>query len=289
MQIGSSRAIGEQKPIRAISGKRTRLRQLQQNSCVPQGKLMLARYYGSAGTFRFTGVDPTAQSIDPFVPQSWNRYSYVRNEPIGRNDPTGRVDNATIKYDHISSGMKYGEIGPAGSPGEQTFRTVMGWCLASLIAVPLAALAPEVVTAAAPVVARYPGVVQAAQEYLAAETGNPSPSAGLGRAAARGASLVDDAARGASAAYEAAAAGGRHAGLLKNYAGRSAVEIQKGLTSLERQAALHGERLASPAQFAERWGQMSAQEQAGLLRYWQKEAARYQEQADVLRGLLGGS
>ena len=95
--------------------------------------------------------------------------------------------------------------------------------------------------------------------------------------------------RGANAAYEAAVGGGRHAGLLENYAGRSAAEVQKAITSLERQAALHGEKVANPAQFAERWGQMSAQEQTGLLRYWQKEAARYQEQAEVLRGLLGGS
>jgi hypothetical protein len=88
--------------------------------------------------------------------------------------------------------------------------------------------------------------------------------------------------------YEAALAGGRHAGLLKNYAGRSAAEIQKGIASLERQAVLHGEKVANPAQFAERWGQMGANEQAGLMRYWQKEAVRYQEQAEVLRGLLGG-
>jgi hypothetical protein len=95
--------------------------------------------------------------------------------------------------------------------------------------------------------------------------------------------------RGANTAYEAAVGGGRHAGLLKNYAGRSTGEVQKGITSLERQAALHREKVANPAQFAERWGQMSAQEQAGLSRYWQKEASRYQEQAEVLRGLLGGS
>jgi hypothetical protein len=31
---------------------------------------------------------------------------------------------------------------------------------------------------------------------------------------------------------------------------------------------------------------MSTQEQEGLLRFWQKEALRYAEQAQVLRGLL---
>lgn len=111
---------------------------------------------------------------------------------------------------------------------------------------------------------------------------------GIGAAYDENASGYRFAAGGAKSAYEIAAAGGKHAGLLKNYAERSAAEIQKGITSLERQAALHREKIASPAQFAERWGQMSAQQQAGLLRYWQKEAARYQEQAEVLRGLLGG-
>jgi len=74
---------------------------------------------------------------------------------------------------------------------------------------------------------------------------------------------------------------------LKNYAGRSTAEIQKAITSHERQVALHQQKIANPAQFAERWGQMGAKEQAGLIRHWQQDIARSQELADVLRGLLG--
>lgn len=92
----------------------------------------------------------------------------------------------------------------------------------------------------------------------------------------------------ANTAFDIAKAGGRNSGLLKNYTGRSTAEINKGITSLERQAALHREKLANPSKFAERWNQMSPQEQAGLVKYWQKEAASYQEQASALRGLLGG-
>jgi RHS repeat-associated protein len=95
------------------------------------------------------------------------------------------------------------------------------------------------------------------------------------------------AARGANTAYEAALAGGKHAGTLRNYAGRPAAEIQKAIRSYERQVALHGEKIANPAQFAERCGQMSAQEQSGFLNKWAADAARNQELADVLRGLLG--
>ena len=89
----------------------------------------------------------------------------------------------------------------------------------------------------------------------------------------------------ATTAYEAALAGGRHAGTLRNYAGRPLAQIQKGIASYEDVVALHLEKIANPEQFAERWGQMGAQEQAGLLAKWQKDAARNQELADVLRGL----
>jgi RHS repeat-associated protein len=47
-----------------------------------------ARYYGN-GLGRFTSVDPALESIEPTLPQSWNRYSYVLNNPIRWNDPSG--------------------------------------------------------------------------------------------------------------------------------------------------------------------------------------------------------
>lgn len=50
-----------------------------------------ARYYGSA-LGRFSSPDPLLNSGRPDDPQSWNRYSYVRNNPLGRIDPTGLYD-----------------------------------------------------------------------------------------------------------------------------------------------------------------------------------------------------
>jgi RHS repeat-associated protein len=90
-----------------------------------------------------------------------------------------------------------------------------------------------------------------------------------------------------TAAYEAAVAGGKHAGTLRNYAGRPAAEIEKAIASYERQVSLHQQKIANPAQYAERWRQMTAQQQAGLLNKWRADAARNQDLADVLRGLLG--
>ncbi|HJX83830.1 MAG TPA: RHS repeat-associated core domain-containing protein, partial [Candidatus Angelobacter sp.] len=58
-----------------------------------------ARYYGSA-LGRFVTPDPLLNSGRPDDPPSWNRYSYVRNNPLARIDPTGLYDySQTCKDD----------------------------------------------------------------------------------------------------------------------------------------------------------------------------------------------
>jgi RHS repeat-associated protein len=49
-----------------------------------------ARYLSSIQG-RFTGVDPLLESAVPTMPQSWNRYSYVLNNPLAFTDPTGEI------------------------------------------------------------------------------------------------------------------------------------------------------------------------------------------------------
>jgi RHS repeat-associated protein len=56
---------------------------------------MHARYYVPAWG-RFLSVDPTWESADLGKPQSWNRYSYVRNNPINLTDPDGRNPLAPV-------------------------------------------------------------------------------------------------------------------------------------------------------------------------------------------------
>jgi len=49
---------------------------------------MLARYYGSSLS-RFLSTDPGDDTyLD--APQSWNKYSYVRNNPVNATDPNGQ-------------------------------------------------------------------------------------------------------------------------------------------------------------------------------------------------------
>jgi RHS repeat-associated protein len=50
-----------------------------------------ARYYASAYG-RFTTVDPDGSSANPKRPISWNRYIYASDDPVNRNDPSGRID-----------------------------------------------------------------------------------------------------------------------------------------------------------------------------------------------------
>jgi hypothetical protein len=87
-------------------------------------------------------------------------------------------------------------------------------------------------------------------------------------------------------AYEIAKAGGRHAGLLRTYAEKSASEIKRALRSYENQVALHQEKLSNPAKFVKNWESMSEQAREGLLRHWKQDIIRNQELADIMRGIL---
>lgn len=55
---------------------------------------MLARYNGPS-LARFLSVDPLGSSVRPELPQSWNRYTYVQNNPINSFDPDGMKDRRT--------------------------------------------------------------------------------------------------------------------------------------------------------------------------------------------------
>jgi RHS repeat-associated protein len=59
-----------------------------------------ARYYGSTGG-RFLSPDPLMASAKVWDPQTWNRYTYGRNNPLRMIDPTGmaEVDAAACAKD----------------------------------------------------------------------------------------------------------------------------------------------------------------------------------------------
>jgi RHS repeat-associated protein len=68
---------------------------------------MHARYYtGEWG--RFLSVDPAWESADLRRPQSWNRYSYVLNNPVNMVDPDGKWG---IIFDLLDGGTPLFEKG----------------------------------------------------------------------------------------------------------------------------------------------------------------------------------
>ena len=63
---------------------------------------------------RFTSVDPLGKSASVFNPQTFNRYSYVLNNPLNLIDPTGRQG----KPKHRPATKDGDEMGGDGCPGD---------------------------------------------------------------------------------------------------------------------------------------------------------------------------
>jgi len=61
--------------------------------------------YQSPVQGRFTSVDPLGMSASVLNPQSFNRYSYVLNNPVNMTDPSGMMGmmpDASMSWDTIS-------------------------------------------------------------------------------------------------------------------------------------------------------------------------------------------
>ncbi len=103
-----------------------------------------ARYYAS-NMGRFMTPDPDDDSGIEKDPQSWNRYSYVRNNPLLLTDPTGEsyqvcqkdengkdTNCATIsdadfeKLSHSSKDIQYNSNGTVTATNEDGSKTVLG-------------------------------------------------------------------------------------------------------------------------------------------------------------------
>jgi len=68
---------------------------------------MHARYY-SPHLGRFMSVDPSAQSSDPKLPQSWNRYAYVRGNPVKYIDSDGEFPILILAAAGVVGGLLLG-------------------------------------------------------------------------------------------------------------------------------------------------------------------------------------
>jgi RHS repeat-associated protein len=66
---------------------------------------MHARFYNPMGG-RFLAIDPSRESADRALPQTWNRYTYAENNPINKTDPDGKNPVAMLLSGAISVGYE---------------------------------------------------------------------------------------------------------------------------------------------------------------------------------------
>jgi hypothetical protein len=91
----------------------------------------------------------------------------------------------------------------------------------------------------------------------------------------------------AGTAFEVAAAGGRHAGFLRNYQGKSPDELRRGIDSLKKQIAEHRDKIANPRKHIPDWESLDPRQQKALLdKKWLSDIQRQTEQLEILEGLL---
>ncbi|NJN36922.1 MAG: peptidoglycan DD-metalloendopeptidase family protein [Nitrospiraceae bacterium] len=86
---------------------------------------MHARYC-SPDLGRFSSVDP-AKSAKPGLPQSWNRYSYVRNNPLSNTDPDGARQNPVTGGTGIEEAPENGTFGRIRSNADNREVGLFGW------------------------------------------------------------------------------------------------------------------------------------------------------------------
>jgi RHS repeat-associated protein len=214
-----------------------------------------ARYYRNVWG-RFTTPDPVVNQASAAIdPQRWNRYSYALNRPLAMTDPDGREAG----YVYLPSGRMLSPYDPQFPRSSHP-------------------LGDTVFLAGVVVVGGVAGELVASGAALDALKGLAS-SAWLGVTRLLNSPVVNE-------AYETARSGGRHAGTLRNYAGRSVGEIQRAIRSYELLVREHLDKLANPSRYAERWNHMTGREREILLNEWREHLTRNQELADVLRGLL---
>ncbi|MEZ4864116.1 MAG: RHS repeat-associated core domain-containing protein [Caldilineaceae bacterium] len=90
-----------------------------------------------------------------------------------------------------------------------------------------------------------------------------------------------------SNAYQIAKEGGKHAGFLRNYAGRSIGQIQKGISSIEQLIVEHQDKIVNPEKYIPNFRELDPRQQEALLtRKWPADIQRQIEQLEILKGLL---
>lgn len=77
------------------------------------------RYYSSI-MGRFLTPDPAGvRAVSLANPQSWNRYSYVVNDPVNLTDPTGEITEGLTWFEQLASYLGYDLYAKKGKKGHK--------------------------------------------------------------------------------------------------------------------------------------------------------------------------
>jgi hypothetical protein len=90
-----------------------------------------------------------------------------------------------------------------------------------------------------------------------------------------------------NAAFEVTEGGGRHAGFLKNYRGKSPDELRKGIASLKKQITEHQNKIKNPEKHISNWTSLDPRQRDALVKQkWPEDIQRQTEQLQILEQLL---
>ncbi len=87
-------------------------------------------------------------------------------------------------------------------------------------------------------------------------------------------------------AYDIAKAGGRHGRWLLEQRALGVRQLESGIQSIMRQVKLHEAWIADAGSKVQDWDDRDPRYQAGLLRKWQQDIERQQEQIAIMKGVL---
>jgi RHS repeat-associated protein len=195
-------------------------------------------------------------------PQAYNRYAYTLNNPLRYVDPSGHAAETIVDIISIAADVAAVKQDPS---------------LANVTA-----LVIDVGCTVVPFVPAFAGILIRGGKAI-------DKAVDAADAVAKATKVLDAVKATDDAvlqAYKVAKQGGRHSGTLQTYAKRTSKEIAKGIRSFDKQVEEHLQKLADPSAFAGNWEHMTDRDRERLLGFWRKEVENYQEQADVLRGLL---
>ena len=239
-----------------------------------------ARYY-DPDTGRFTQPDPIGLS------GGTNLYAYAGGDPVNLVDPMGTTPNSVKNfltqtnspiaslYAPISVVSNNNLSASSSSNNTSGFETFT-----------------KVVEIAAPVLQKLPGgYTKGASLLLKAATKVDKiikVLKGAGQAVKSGYnSLLKAVGLAPKSAFEIAKQGGKHSGFLKNYANRPPQQIRSGISSLEKQIAVHQAKIQNPSKLVKGFDKLDPRKQQHLINEkWPSDIARQREQAEILRGLL---